>query len=123
MNFVLIESYNYLFLDFKCSTNADCHGKGFCDESATCQCSVNWDSKEDCSGKFLLCLQNIQKVFEIYLFLEFKCHINSDCNGKGTCTDNTCHCIPGWNSETDCTSECLVKLLGQMTTAIDSIFI
>ena len=48
--------YEYLFLDFKCSTIQDCNGRGFCDEYGTCQCSVNWDWSEDCSGKSLLCL-------------------------------------------------------------------
>ena len=56
------------FLDFKCSTNEDCNGRGFCDEYGTCQCSVNWDWSEDCSGKFLLCLQNMQKVLNFILF-------------------------------------------------------
>ena len=60
--YLSIKSYNHLYLDFKCSTIQDCHGRGFCDESGTCQCNVNWDWMKDCSGKFLLCLQNKQKV-------------------------------------------------------------
>ena len=60
--YLSIKSYNHLYLDFKCSTIQDCHGRGFCDESGTCQCNVNWDWMKDCSGKFLLCLHNKQKV-------------------------------------------------------------
>ena len=101
----------------------DCHWRGICDEFGTCQCIVNWDWSQDCSGKILTMPSEYAKSIKIYSFLEFKCHINNDCNGKGTCTDNTCHCIPGWDSSTDCSSEHLIKLLGQLTTATDSIFI
>ena len=60
------------------------------------------------------------KSIKLYSFLEFKCLTNSDCHGKGTCTDNKCTCIPGWDSTTDCRSENLIRLLGQLTTATDS---
>ena len=66
--YLSIKSYNHRFLDFKCSTMEDCNWRGICDEFGTCQCIVNWDWSQDCSGKFLLCLQNMQKVLNFILF-------------------------------------------------------
>ena len=39
------------------------------------------------------------------MFSEFMCNSNADCNKNGICTDQKCQCIPGWDSQEDCTSK------------------
>ena len=39
------------------------------------------------------------------IFSEFICQTNVECNEKGTCTDQKCQCIPGWDSQEDCKSK------------------
>ena len=39
---------------------------------------------------------------------EFLCGDDGDCNGKGTCVDSKCNCVPGWDSSFDCHGEYLM---------------
>ena len=58
--------------------------------------------------------------FKLYLFLfilnsyfkkylaDFLCGDDGDCNGKGTCVDSKCDCVPGWESIVDCHSKSIL---------------
>ena len=41
---------------------------------------------------------------------EFVCKDNVDCNGKGTCEDSKCDCLPQWDSFADCHGEYCIKI-------------
>ena len=41
---------------------------------------------------------------------EFVCKDNLDCNGKGTCDDSKCDCLPRWDSSADCQGEYCIKI-------------
>ena len=47
----------------------------------------------------------LTQLITFYMFSEFICKTNVDCNENGICTDQKCQCIPGWDSEKDCTGK------------------
>ena len=48
---------------------------------------------------------SLMALHKINLFSEFMCNSNADCNKNGICTDQKCQCIPGWDSQKDCTGK------------------
>ena len=42
---------------------------------------------------------------------EFVCKDNVDCNGKGSCKDSKCDCLPRWDSFADCHGEYCIKIV------------
>ena len=46
----------------------------------------------------------LENLYQI-VFSEFLCETNVDCNQKGTCTDQKCECISGWDSQKGCDSK------------------
>ena len=41
---------------------------------------------------------------------EFVCKDNVDCNGKGSCENSKCDCLPRWDSFADCHGEYCIKI-------------
>ena len=41
---------------------------------------------------------------------EFVCKDSVDCNGKGSCEDSKCDCLPQWDSFADCHGEYCIKI-------------
>ena len=54
--------------------------------------------------KLYLVLFILNSYFKKYL-ADFLCGDDGDCNGKGTCVDSKCDCVPGWESFVDCHSK------------------